>query len=235
MTIIAMLKESDELLYIGADSQWTDSEGLRFYKSKLQNLYENGKAIAWGTSGNPQIGITEFGNWITKYNWTGYETWTTFIIEVATEFARLNRIRKKIGEEAGQNISAPDFTRQNLCEMLMCGWLNNETGAYTISHNGIFQSIDTLTGFLTTGTGAPFAEAVYLTQRYFEKRLALTGEEIFKHTMALTSRHGSQCSLPFEVIKISPGEVSQCRSKEPELELEEMTSVTQSETDSNEA
>ena len=67
LTIVAVRKESDEELYIGADSQFTDSGGLRFYQPKILVVNKPGKAIALATVGNPQIGKTEFGAWVGQY------------------------------------------------------------------------------------------------------------------------------------------------------------------------
>lgn len=144
MTIVALLKADDGFLYVGADSQWTDTTGLKHYKNKLRHLYGSDTPIAWGTAGNPQIGITEFGDWIAARTWAESESWQDFIVDAATEFARLNAIRKKIGEDAGQDIGASDFINQTLCEMLLCGWIGDHVGAYTVDQNGSFQSIDTL-------------------------------------------------------------------------------------------
>ena len=74
LTIVAVFKGSHDILYIGADSQWTDSTGLKHYKNKLQFLTDKGSHIAWGTSGNPQIGITEFRDWITAHTWADSES-----------------------------------------------------------------------------------------------------------------------------------------------------------------
>ena len=228
MTVVAVLKESDAVLYIGADSQWTDSEGLKNFKTKLTVMDGLGNVIVWATAGNPQIGFTEFGDWARGHQRTTNESWQTFIEEVAVAFARLNGVRKRIGEAAGEDVSSSDFLRQKLCTMLICGWINGENGAYFVGHDGAFQSINSIGKFLTIGTGSSYAEAVYGTLRYFRKRLLLSDEQLFQHTMQLTSRYGNQCSLPYEYIKLSSGELSRFQSKEPEPGVEEITPASQS-------
>jgi hypothetical protein len=90
VTIVAMLKEGNDAFYLGADSQWTDSEGLKSFQTKITVLNSQDNVIAWATAGNPQIGVVEFENWIRAYQRTGSTTWESFIIEIAGEFARLN-------------------------------------------------------------------------------------------------------------------------------------------------
>lgn len=228
VTIIAVMKSSDGLLYIGADSQWTDSEGLKFFQGKLRDSYANGKALAWGTAGNPQIGV-EFSRWLDSHNWSAAEDWSSFIIEVANEFARLNGVRKDIGRQARDGVDDKDFIRNNLCTMLICGWISNESKVYAVMHNGAFQEIETLGGaLLTIGTGAPYAEAIYTTQSWYRDTLKYTDEKLFSHLMYLTARHASQCSLPFECRKITPAGVQVFRSQEPGSEVEEITPASQS-------
>ena len=225
LTIVAVFKGSDDILYIGADSQWTDTTGLRHYKNKLQFLEDKGSHIAWGTAGNPQIGITEFRDWVTARTWADSESWQHFIEDAATEFARLNAIRKKIGEEAGENITSSEFVGTTLCQMLICGRIGGHVGAYFLGHNGNFQDIDKPGGVATIGTGAPFAEAVYYTQKYFGARLELSEEELFSTMMHLTSVHAPHCNLPYEYMKITSEEVWTFRSPEPEPGAEEATTA----------
>ena len=189
--------------------------------------------IAWATAGNPQIGKTEFGDWIKQYERTDSTTWEASIAEAANEYARLNRIRREIGVVAGEDVDNPAFIRDNQCDTLICGWLNGKSGAYFVGRKGTFSHIDTVGGFLTTGTGAPFADAVDVTQHYYGKRLDLTDESRFVNLMELTSRHAPQCSLPYEVVKISSGEVKRYKSKEPEPGVERTTPASQSSKDNN--
>jgi hypothetical protein len=148
VTIVAMLKEGNEAYYLGADSQWTDSEGLKSFHTKITVLNSLGNIIAWATAGNPQIGVAEFGNWMKAYQRTAPTRWDSFIVDIAGEFARLNRIRKEIGQKAGENVDDPVFRRSHLCEMLICGWLNQESGGYLVRNDGNYQSLDML-GLLT--------------------------------------------------------------------------------------
>ena len=37
VTIVALLKESDDIFYLGADSQWTDSVGTKTLRLKLHS------------------------------------------------------------------------------------------------------------------------------------------------------------------------------------------------------
>jgi hypothetical protein len=135
---------------------------------------------------------------------------------------------------AGEDTGAATWKSQNLCSMLICGWLNNALGGYYVGHDGQFQSLDTLGDFITTGTGGLFADAVYQTQRYFEKRLELSDEEVFQHTLMLTCLYANQCSLPFEVLRISlSGDVVHLRSKEPSGTLEEGPPASPEETSNN--
>ena len=228
MTIVAVLKGSDDVLYLGADTQWTDSEGLKFFQSKLKYVYDGEKVLAWASAGNPQIGFTEFAQWVDASKWSAYETWTEFIVEVAKEFARLNRIRKEIGEQAGNNVEDKDFIAKNMCSMLICGRVGNESKAFAVMHDGVFQEIDTLGGgLLTIGTGAPFAEAVFTTQGFYGETLDRTDEQLFSALLSLASRYGPQCNLPYEYIKISSDEVMVFRSEEPELEAGEISPASQ--------
>ena len=109
MTIVAVFRGSDDMLYLGTDSQWTDTDGLKHHKNKLQHRQEADKHIEWGTAGNPDIGIREFGAWIDTHPWAQYVSWQDFIVDTAIEFARLNAVRKKIGEIARESIGNADF------------------------------------------------------------------------------------------------------------------------------
>lgn len=235
LTIIALLKGSNGLFYIGADSQWTDPGGFKFYESKLRFIDDGNVKLAWGTGGNPQIGIVDFSAWLNAYSWTGTETWSTFIIEIAKEFARLNRLQIEIGEQAGDSTSQ-EFRTTHLCQMLICGYLGKEGKGYAVVEDGGFREIDALGGRLATlGTGGPFADAVDVTQYYYKDSLSRTDEQIFRSMMELTALHADQCSLPYEIIEISPTEkMRYSKSKEPESAAEHMTPATQSETGNNE-
>ena len=226
MTIVAMLKESNDIFYLGADSQWTDSVGTKTFKTKITVLNGKGNIVAWATAGNPQIGVAEFGNWAKNYQRTETTTWESFITDAAGEFARLNRIKKEIGEKAGQDINASAFKREHLCEMLICGWLNHKSAGYFLGDDGNYQSLDLL-GMSRIGTGGPFADAVYKTSLYFQKKLDLTIHQAFQHLMEITSRYADRCSLPYEFVKISEGKREQYRSKEPEPGVEDITPASQ--------
>jgi hypothetical protein len=73
MTVVALLRSAD-VLYLGADSQWTDLAGIKWARPKLTLLNGQGNVIAWGTAGNPQIGVTEFGEWMKRRERSGSET-----------------------------------------------------------------------------------------------------------------------------------------------------------------
>ena len=191
VTIVAMLKESTDTIYLGADSQWTDSEGLKNFKTKITVLNSQENIIAWATAGNPEIGVVEFGNWARGYQRTETTTWESFIREAAGEFARLNRIRREIGEKGGHEADDRAWERENLCQMLMCGWLNQKSAGYFVGNDGNYQSLD-IHGFQTIGSGAPFAEAVYATPIYYLKRLDLTQQQIFDSLMEITSHYAAQ-------------------------------------------
>ena len=228
MTII-ILQRNPDCFYLGADSQWTDADGLKTYKSKLREISTpTGNTIAWGTAGNPEIGITEFGKWIADYKWTGNESWTEFIVEASAEFARLNAIRKAIGQAAAEVISSREFITTNLCDLLICGQIANHMCGYEVDHNGTYQSTTTLGGFIAIGTGSPFARAVYATQMWYEAELKLDSGKQFNTLMGLTARYGSQCSLPVEYLKIVPGGIEPFISNEPNIEAERLPSATQS-------
>lgn len=232
MTVVAMMKGSDGEFYIGADSQWTDSEGAKTFKTKITILNSQGNIITWATAGNPQIGIVEFGNWVREYQRTETTTWQSFIEEAAGEFARLNRIRRQIGEKAGINLNDPTFKNNNLCEMLVCGWLNQSAAGYSIENDGNYQSLEML-GIFTIGTGAHFAEAVYKTLCYFQKELGFTEQQVFQYLMELSSHFAPQCSMPYEVVTISQGELQRYNSKEPEPGVRQIMPASQSETDNS--
>lgn len=232
MTIVALVKESDDTFYLGADSQWTDSEGAKTFKSKITVVNSQGNIIAWATAGDPQIGIVEFGNWVREYQRTETTTWQSFIEEVAGEFARLNRIRRQIGKKAGINVNDPTFKNENLCVMLICGWLNQSAAGYHIGSDGHYQSLEMLGNF-TIGTGAHFADAVYKTLCYFQKELGFTEQQVFQYLMELSSCFAPQCSMPYEFVKISQGELQRYCSKELEPGVKQIMPVSQSGTDNN--
>jgi hypothetical protein len=48
------------------------------------------------------------------------------------------------------------------------------------------------------------------------KRLALTGQRHFENLMEMTSHHAPQCGLPYEILKITAGNVERFVSKQPD-------------------
>lgn len=216
LTIVAVLKGADGALYIGADSQWTDSEGLKNFKTKLTVVNGRDNILVWATAGNPQIGVTEFGKWVGERPRQENETWQVFVEAASQEFARLNGIRKKNGKIAGEDVESPSFKARNLCQMLLCGRLNGQVDAYYLNPDGGFQNFLTAGDFLTIGSGATYVEAVYGTLISLRGEFSQTDDHVFSRILELTARHGRDCNLPYEYIKLTQDEVFRYRSKEPE-------------------
>lgn len=198
VTVIVAMRESEDSVLIGADSEVTQEGGLRRTSPKLAGI--KGVPIAWGASGNPSIGIHQFREWMRTYKWEN-ATWSEFVDEAETELARLNGIQRRLTEESGAELK-PNF----LSDVLVVGWLRGKVAIWVLSDDGRRTPAKDV-GFYAIGSGGPTATSVHnalivLRDQY---NLALpTAQQNMETILHVTALTAPGCNWPVHCWRVKP-------------------------------
>ena len=65
MTIMVAMREGGDSIVIASDSEFMHEGGATTHHRKLMCV--EGKPVIWTSAGNPDIGMNEFGQWISQY------------------------------------------------------------------------------------------------------------------------------------------------------------------------
>ncbi|MFC2044388.1 hypothetical protein ACFLT8_04265 [Chloroflexota bacterium] len=190
MTIVAFMKESDDSLLLGADSQFT-SNGYRDFGIKLREV--KNQYIAWASEGNPHIGLEEFGEWVDGYNFTD-KNWGMFIDEATTQLSELNGRRKSNAEKAGY-----EYKRDSMgAGILIVGWLAGKARAYELTNDGGCFTILDFTKGIGVG-GKSFRVAIAVIQRLYD---IFDNLAAFYIALESTASYIEDCSPPIAIWRI---------------------------------
>lgn len=190
MTIVALMKESEDSLLLAADSQFTDGDIKSTY-SKLRKV--SSQLVAWSSAGNPSIGLDEFGEWLKTYDFLE-KNWASFAEDAIGQLSRLNGAQRE-----RTRMSGVEWNKNFAADVIIAGWLADTMGAYALSDDGRFH--DALQhGFEAIGTGAKYAKialhTVGLCQGYQDKETTL------KIVMRVVAERVQDCILPVEVFRL---------------------------------
>lgn len=193
MTIVAVMKESEASLLLAADSQFT-AEGTKKSQSKLRQIPN--QQIAWSCAGNPSIGLDEFGDWLTSYDFAGKASkgWRPFIDAASKKLSQLNGAQRE-----RTRLSRAEWNKNLVAEVLIAGWLNNKLGAYVLCDDGVRYDV-LRENFDAIGTG----RAAALAARSVVKSCKVDLDEFttLKIVIEAVAVHVQDCCSPIEMWRI---------------------------------
>jgi len=190
MTIVAIMKESEDSLLLAADSQFTDG-AIRSTHSKLRTVPE--QLITWSSAGNPSIGLDEFGGWLKAYDFSG-KNWSSFAEDATSQLSRLNGAQRE-----RTRLSGVEWNKNFAADVIIAGWLAGIMGAYALSEDGRFH--DALQyGFEAIGVGAAYAKIALSTVRLCQGDQ--DKEATLKIVMRIVAERVQDCILPIEAFRL---------------------------------
>lgn len=192
MTVVVAMKESDDAILIASDSEVTNEGNLKSSMRKLMKVRE--KSVVWASSGNPDIGIDEFGRWIRQYQWEG-TTWDTFISDAADELSRLNGKQRERTKLAGIEVNE----EKHLSNLVIVGWLDRPE-IFTISSDGTKFSFWESGGFIAAGTGGPPAFSMFNVLLHTNK---FVRTKIMRLIMEVVVSTAPNCGPPVECWRVT--------------------------------
>ena len=191
MTLIVALKESENSVLLAADSQATGYGGIKTRISKIRSVAN--RPILWACSGNPYIGLSQFGHWIDSYKWS-MPTWENFLTDARNELSRLNGAQVEATALAKAELG-PDF----VADCLFVGWLG-ELGIYAISSDGrIVEPVED--GIYAIGTGGAYA---ILVNKAIKEANQLNPEARLRIVMSTVGIGALDCGPPLECWRVTP-------------------------------
>ena len=214
LTIAIAIRESDTSILLAADGQAT-GKTIKVPIKKLRQVPNT--HILWAASGNPEIGITEFGEWLYAYPWLSSIGWPQFASDAIEALARLNGRQRQRAE-----LSGLEAREEDLADCPIAGWVGGEPGIYALSTDGRLTEVWHLLGFWALGSGVPHAVAVNMA-------LDLDGryapEDKLHRIMEVVVRTAPDCGDAIQGVRITPDEIVPLFSA--------TLPASQSETDSN--
>lgn len=197
LTLIAAMLWRDCIL-LGADSQAVESEDdLRLSINKLQRHDSN--MIAWGTSGNPALGIDQFTTWLQSYAWPP-KSKDQFKNEVAMKVAEINGEQRKRLKAAGVEESE-DKLKNRLFSALVAARLDDNAFIFVVNNDGEFGSFDDLE-LHAIGSGKGHVKVINTTIRNLKPPPFSNPIKQFKFTVNLAAGLASTCSTPTVFLKL---------------------------------
>jgi len=133
MTLVGALHCGDYLL-LGAESGWTTETGVVLVGPKL-SYRTNQPIIAWGFSGNEDLGI-RFGQWLATAV-LATDDWSQLRATIESEANTLNRDRRARLEEAGLRESRGDCFFNDFLTVIICGFCEGEGRILSIDPRSI--------------------------------------------------------------------------------------------------
>ena len=161
MTIIAVLRESEQSFLIGADSQVTDLH--KCYKRYITKLNEIASIpLVWGCSGAEDVAEI-FSNDLQKYNWNIQDA-DSCVQEAAEKLLEYN----EKAYEGYRRIGKVDDYCPTECLMIGCIGNDKTLMCYHIHPNGILQQkLFNKEAFCSIGTGARTLDIILRTLECF--------------------------------------------------------------------
>lgn len=192
LTIVAIMKESEDSLLLAADRQIT-GDAIRVLRLKLRKVPN--QQIAWSSSGNSSIGLGEFGHWLERYDFDGKDWWS-FGLDAADKLSELNGNQRKRTE-----LSRAKLRDEDICAaVLIAGWLKGEIRAFALTSVGILS--DALEGnFNAIGNGGDFAVVA-------KTAIEMCGVNLdcfttLRFTMESVAGHVVGCNAPIDIWRIN--------------------------------
>ena len=206
MTVVIAMKETDGSILIAADGEGTAEGGLKEHLPKLRRVTD--RPLAWAASGNPDIGLREFGNWMTSYQWESAQ-WDSFISAAADEVSRLNGIQRERTKLSG----VPVEEDKHLTEVVIAGWLDRPD-IFVISNTGLKFSVWEPQEFIAIGSGGPFAKAMYNVLFHAQ---GYERQHMMKLIMEVTISTAPNCGPPADCWRIGRSGITSVFSLNPIL------------------
>ncbi len=204
VTLVAVTVQPDYIL-IGSDSQLTEApEGLRSTIKKLQR--HNSAPLAWGTSGNPALGIDRFTDWLKSCPWPP-KSKAAFQDSVAKKVAEINGKQREHCKSAGV-----DPTEEELFSVLVTAWIDDEAFVLAVDNRGVIASIEALS-FHAIGSGRIFAKVVNTTINSLTTSPFSNWVERFRFTVTLVASIAPACSSPTAIWKLERSGITELSGK----------------------
>jgi len=194
-----------DYILIASDSQLTEAPGgLRSVMQKLQR--HDSAPLAWGTSGNPALGIDQFTEWLKSYPWPP-KSKAEFQDKVAKKVSEIN------GKQRGRCKSAGvEATEEELFSVLVAAWLDDDAFVLAVDNRGVIDSIDSLS-FHAIGSGRIFAKVVNTTINSLTPSPFSDWVERFRFTVKLVASVAPACSSPMAIWKLERSGITELSGK----------------------
>jgi hypothetical protein len=198
MTLVMALKENDQSILIGADSEQTDEHGLKSVTAKLHQVKD--LPLMCGTSGNADIGNRLFTGWLDGLTMAGAD-WLQFSELASEHLSDLNGAQRQRSKSAMVQLTPGVFT----ADAILAGWLQGHPDIFALSEDGRFDSA-WQRGFLAIETGSHSAVAIYNCFKYLSRigEIKLTPERIARLILDVVALTVPNCGPPVELWRIGP-------------------------------
>jgi hypothetical protein len=199
MTIVMVMAEATKI-WIGADVQLSEPDiELQSTIGKLQK--HPTAPVAWGTSGNPALGIDQFSPWLKSYPWPPTSI-NQFRDDVAAQVARINGKQREHCKLAGIELPL-NKESDELFSLLLAAWLDDAPLVIWIDYRGVQSAVSSLP-FEAIGAGRAHAKIINTTlNQLVNKNLFHTSFERFRFTLTLASQIALSCSTPVMIWEVS--------------------------------
>lgn len=186
--------ETETTILIAADTCERDVT-TKMRSQFLHKLQHHPSApLAWGTAGNPAIGVDLFGKWLLDYKWPP-ENRMSFQETIASKLAEFNGKQRERSRLAGVESSESE-----LASAIVVGLLE---GPFIVEINdrGLLTPIDQTRGFFAIGTGAGHAALVYEVFREFQ----FPGDNLAKmrYITTFAAKKAFDCELPLVLRRVT--------------------------------
>lgn len=196
MTIVFAMREYDNSVLIGADTQRTDDAGIKDKKHKLQCIPNS--LVAWACAGNDDLG-NRFTRWLQDYQWPP-ASWDSFEQVLQTTLADLNGQQRALTKRSGA-----EWNKDYGVSCLLVAWLNDECHIEGYDDDGLKVSFKP-EGCGAIGSGRAHAIIAYRTLEGIKGPDAMTK---FVHILQIAARHAPGCEEPVDIWRIRSDGIDQ--------------------------